>query len=244
MAELDAVIDELVDANRILASEGVCDSFGHASVRHPDDPDTFLLSRARAPELIERGDIMAFDHDGATVGDDDRQPYLERFIHAAIYRRRDDVGAIVHSHSRNVIPFSVTPAPLKPLLHNCAVIGEEVPVWDSRHRFGDTRLLVSDMAMGDDLAEAMGDCPCALMRGHGSTVVGSTLREAVYTAVYLDVNAQLQISAGTLGPITFLSGGEIEQIRNHLANAGRGIGYDRAWEHWLRRANSGREDAR
>lgn len=124
---------------------------------------------------------------------------------------------------------------------NCAgcgapVIGEEVPVWDSRHRFGDTRLLVSDMAMGD--------CPCTLMRGHGSTVVGSTLREAVYTAVYLDVNAQLQISAGTLGPITFLSGGEIEQIRNHLANAGRGIGYDRAWEHWLRRANSGREDAR
>lgn len=238
MAERKEAIDELVDANHILASEGVCDSFGHVSVRRRGRTATFLLSRARAPELIERGDIMEFALDGTPVGDDDRQPYLERFIHAAIYAQRDDVEAIVHSHSRNVIPFSVTPARLKPLLHNCAVIGEEVPVWDSRRKFGDTRLLVADMAMGDDLAETLGACPCALMRGHGSTVVGTSIREAVYTAIYLDLNAQLQMSAGALGPITFLSPGEIEQVRSHLGVAGRGIGYDRAWEHWLRRARA------
>ncbi len=60
MAKLDLVLEELVTANRILAREEVVDSFGHVSVRHPDRPDRYLLSRARAPERIEVEDIMEF----------------------------------------------------------------------------------------------------------------------------------------------------------------------------------------
>jgi hypothetical protein len=67
MAGLKTAIDELVIANRILAAEKVCDAFGHVSMRHPEDPGKFLLSRGRAPELIEASDIMQFTHDGATA---------------------------------------------------------------------------------------------------------------------------------------------------------------------------------
>ena len=90
MAKLDHLIEELVTANRILAREGVVDSFGHISVRHPDDPRRYLLSRSRAPDCIENDDIMAFTLEGEPVDAKGRAPYLERFIHGALYEARPD----------------------------------------------------------------------------------------------------------------------------------------------------------
>src|SRR6185437_9072300 len=83
MPKLDVILEELVTANRILAREGVVDSFGHVSIRHPDHPDRFLLSRARAPDCIEASDFITFALDGTPLDAGDRKPYLERFIHGA-----------------------------------------------------------------------------------------------------------------------------------------------------------------
>src|ERR1700739_1044625 len=142
MNRLDFVLEELVTANRILANEGVVDSFGHVSARHPDNPQHYLLSRARAPERIERDDIVEYTLDGTPLAERGRAPSLERYIHGAIYEQRPDVQAVVHNHSPSVIPFGVTTRKLKPFLHMCAHIGHEVPTWDSRDKFGDTTLLV------------------------------------------------------------------------------------------------------
>src|SRR5580704_3870482 len=154
MSKLDFILEELVTANRILAREGIVDSFGHVSARHPDDPGRFLLSRARAPDCIEESDIMEFTLEGAPIEAGGRAPYLERFIHGGIYEARADVKSVVHNHSPSVIPFGVTGRKLSPLLHMCANIGHEVPIWDSRDKFGDTALLVDSVAMGRDLARA------------------------------------------------------------------------------------------
>src|SRR5690554_6690390 len=226
----------MVAANRILASQGVCDAFGHISVRNPDNPQTYFLSCAKAPQLVEREDIMEFTFDGTPVGGDTRKPFLERFIHGSLYEARPDVQSVIHSHSRSVIPFTITPAKLRPVVHSCATIGHEVPVWDAQTAFGDTNLLISNEAMGRDFAGVLADGRSALMRGHGSTVVGASIREAVYTAVYLEVNANLQIQAAALGPITFLTDGEIDKIQSRLADAKPGEGYNRAWEYWCRQA--------
>ena len=51
---------ELALANRILANENVFDAFGRVSVRHPEDPNHYLLSRSPAPQLVEPGDILEF----------------------------------------------------------------------------------------------------------------------------------------------------------------------------------------
>jgi ribulose-5-phosphate 4-epimerase/fuculose-1-phosphate aldolase len=88
MAKLDDLIEELVTANRILAREGVVDSFGHISARHPEDPRRYLLSRSRAPDCIENDDIMEFALDGTPIDPRGRAPYLERFIHGALYEPR------------------------------------------------------------------------------------------------------------------------------------------------------------
>jgi ribulose-5-phosphate 4-epimerase/fuculose-1-phosphate aldolase len=228
MPSLDTIVEELVTANRILAHEGVVDSFGHISVRHPERPARFLLSRARAPHLVEAGDIVEYTHDGLAAHGDTRRPYLERFIHGSIYEAREDVQSVVHTHSPNVIPFSVTKTAIKPLMHVCADIGYVVPVWDTRAEFGDTALLVENVEMGRSLARYLSGNSAALMRGHGCVVAGRSIRHAVYIAIYLELAAKLQMQAMQLGDITFLTPAEIQA---YLARAGE-AGIDRTWEHW------------
>jgi ribulose-5-phosphate 4-epimerase/fuculose-1-phosphate aldolase len=235
MSKLDFILEEVVTANRILANEGIVDSFGHVSARHPDKPDHYLLSRARAPQRIEHDDIVEYELDGTALDERGRAPYLERFIHGAIYEARPDVQAVVHNHSPSVIPFGVTGTKLRPLLHMCACCGHEVPIWDSQDKFGDTTLLVSTMEMGRDLARHMSKSPTTLMRGHGATVVGRTVRHAVFIAVYLEVGAKLQMQAMAMGNIKFLSAGEVDQIVARVND----YTLNRAWENWARRA--GRE---
>src|SRR5258708_14075403 len=160
---LAQLLDELVTANRILAREGVVDSFGHVSIRHPDRPDRYVLSRARAPECIEAGDLMEFAFDGTAIDPAGRIPYAERFIHGAVYDARPDVRAVVHHHSPNVIPFSVTQARLSPVMHMCAGIGTRQSTWDSRTSFADTNLLVTSLALAKALAAALGTPPVILL---------------------------------------------------------------------------------
>jgi HCOMODA/2-hydroxy-3-carboxy-muconic semialdehyde decarboxylase len=244
MPSLDSLIEDLVAANRILASEGIVDAFGHVSARHPDQADRFLLSRAVSPELVETDDIMEFTLDGEAAGKVSGKPYLERFIHAALYQTRPDIQSVVHSHSRGPIPFGLTGEKLRPVVHSCATLGTEVPVWDAQASFGDTDLLVSNIAMGLDMARAVGNGNCVLMRGHGSTVAGKSIREAVYTAVYLEVNAELQWKVGALGKAKFLTPGEIEKVTARLSKGNPGEGFNRSWEYWCRRAGVAEKPAR
>jgi HCOMODA/2-hydroxy-3-carboxy-muconic semialdehyde decarboxylase len=244
--ELELVLDDLVAANRILSREGVVDAYGHISVRHPGDPKRFLLSRARAPSRIEAGDIMEFSLEGETLNGKGA-PYLERFIHGAIYEARPDIQSVVHNHSHNVIPFGITGTKLRPVMHSCASIGHEVPIWDTQDKFGDTNMLITDMAMGRDLAKALGDNPTALMRGHGCVVASNAIRAAVSTAVYLNLNAQLQMQATALGHVKFLSEAEIDKVnggRAFGAERGGTVGIDRAWEYWCDRAGTPYRPAR
>ena len=233
MADRDDLIGELVVANHFLGREGVCDAFGHVSVRHPERADRYLLSCSRSPELVSADDIMTFELDGTAVEGGDRRPYLERFIHGAIYEARADVHSVVHNHAPGVIPYTVTKTPLRPIQHTFARIGEHIPVWDIHDRFGDTNMLVSNMAQGRDMTACLAENVVVLMRGHGCTVTGPSIAEAVLTSIYLQVNAQLQLAAIGLGAVTYLTPGEIDA--SSQINQPR-IGTERAWEYYKARA--------
>lgn len=228
-----AAIAELVAANHILYARGVVDGFGHVSQRHPDRPDRFLLSRSMAPSLVAAGDILSFGLDGSECGGDGRPAYLERFIHGEIYAARPDVMSVVHSHSPAVVPFSVVRGTgLRPIFHMCGFLGCATPVFEIRSCVGDASdLLIRDRALGAALARCLGDHPAVLMRGHGSTVVGSTLRQAVFRAVYTEVNAKLQAVALGLGEVTYLTDAEAA-----AAAAANDSQIDRCWALWLHEA--------
>lgn len=231
----DALIDDLVFANRILSQQRVVDAFGHVSVRHDKAPNRFLLARNMPPAMVTRTDIIEFDMDGTSVDAGDRRVFLERFIHSAIYHARPDVNSVVHSHSSEVVPFATARgAQLKPLWHMCGFLGEGAPVFEIRDVAGDeTNLLISDGDLGEALANSLGSDNVVLMRGHGATVVGSNLQEAVYRAVYTQMNAEIQMNAHQLGPVTFLSPGEAA-----ATNAAVSTQLGRAWDLWKKQLSS------
>jgi HCOMODA/2-hydroxy-3-carboxy-muconic semialdehyde decarboxylase len=239
MSNLDAVIQDLVIANRILAQEEVVDAYGHVSVRHPDNPNRFLIARSLAPELVGREDIVELDLDSQPVGDERRSLYLERFIHAAVFAVRPDVMAVVHAHAEDTLPFGIAQGTtLRPVIHSGSFIGPAVPVWDIADNFGDTNLLVTNMAQANDLAKCLGGNAVALMRGHGFAAAAHSLIEVVRLSVYLPRNARALIRARQLGgEIKYLSQGEIDT---------RNRGYSpysvetwRTWEYWANKAGCG-----
>lgn len=226
-----ALAEDLVAANHILVRQGVLDAFGHVSARSASGAGTFLLSRNLAPGSVTASDLLEHDLDGDV--NDSRRPYLERFIHAEIYRRRPDVMAVVHSHSPSVVPFSVAGVPMRPVLHMASFLtGHATPVFEISDVAGDaTDLLITSSSLGAALAGTLGDAPVALMRGHGSVAVGQSLPEAVFRAVYTEVNARAQAAALALGEPRYLTPGEAE-----AATASIGGQVARAWDVWREQA--------
>jgi len=223
------LVDKLVVANRILYRQGVVDGFGHISARHDKSPGHFLLARNMAPSLVRRDDIITFDLDGTALDAEGRRVYLERFIHGEIYRARPDVQAIIHSHSPSVIPFGVTGQPLRPIFHMSGFLGEGAALFEIRETGGDTDMLIRDNRLGKALADTLGARSTVLMRGHGSTVVGTSIEQALYRAIYAEVNAKLQLQAVTLGEVNYLNPREAA-----MAAATNDTQLARVWELWRR----------
>lgn len=227
------LVADLVDANHILADKGIFDAFGHVSARSGDD--RFLLSRNLAPGQVTAGDIVEYDLDSEPLVVDAPRPYLERFIHGAIYRARPDVHGIVHSHAPSIIPFGVTTTvPLRSICHTCGFLGTGAPVFEIRDHAGEASdLLIRNGALGRALAVSLGEAAVVLMRGHGMTAVGPDVRVASFRAIYAELNARLQLESIPLGPVTFLT--EQEAVAADAANAGQ---IARPWSVWREAARA------
>ncbi len=226
------LLEDLALANHILVNQGVLDGFGHISARHPHKPDRFFIARSMAPALVEAADIVEVDLDGHVHDAQGRRTYVERFIHSAIYKARPEVMSVIHSHSPAVIPFGVTGARLRPICHMSGFLGAVTPVFEIRHSAGEsTDLLISNQALGEALATTLGKANVALMRGHGSVTVGTSIKQAVFRGIYTESNARLQSEASRLGEITFLTEEKAQATSDmndqHL---------DRQWEMWKRDA--------
>ncbi len=225
------LIEDLVAANRILADQGLLDGWGHVSVRHNRDPNRFLMARGVAAQLVTSKDILEFDLDSRPV-DTHGLPmsalFTERYIHGEIYKLRPDVIAIVHTHAPPLIPFGVTKVPLQPMYHRSAFISFGIPVFEIRERAGMTDMLIRNATLGHNLAEALGDHPAALMRGHGAVITGPSLPRVVSRTIFLALNATLQAQTMSMGaPITYMDPEEARKIEER-----EGHGLARTWEGW------------
>ena len=153
-------------------------------------------------------------------------------IHGCIYQARPDVNAVCHHHSPSVLPFCITGTELVPVFHLGAVLGTAAPFWDSRDDFGDTNMLVIKPEEGRSLARALGTHWMVLMRRHGATLAGTSLRELVFRTVYSHANAEIQLRSMMLGRIGPLTRGEAELTGPYQLTE-KPIG--RAWEYWTAR---------
>jgi HCOMODA/2-hydroxy-3-carboxy-muconic semialdehyde decarboxylase len=230
------LVADLVDANRILADQGIVDAFGHVSARHDGRADCFLMSRNLAPGLVTEADILEYDvATGEAVHAEPPRLYLERWIHSEIYKARPDVMAVVHNHSPAVLPFAIARgARLQPVCHMSGFLGSGTPLFEIRDHAGESSdLLIRNRPLGAALAQCLGGARVVLMRGHGCTVVAESVRVAVYRAVYTELNARLQWQAGVLGEVQALTSGEAEATQ--ATNEGQ---VERPWNLWRERARS------
>ena len=187
---LAEIRQELAIANRILANEGVLDAFGHISMRHPDKPDRYLISRYGAAELMKPADILELTLDSKPVAPTSARLFSELVIHGCIYQARPDVHSVCHHHAVSVLPYCITGVELVPVMHLGASLGGKVPFWDSRDEFGDTPLVVTTPEQGRSHARALADHWIVLLRRHGATVAGRSLHECVFRSIYTCRNAE------------------------------------------------------
>jgi HCOMODA/2-hydroxy-3-carboxy-muconic semialdehyde decarboxylase len=227
-AELRA---DLADANQILFDQDLNDGFGHISVRHDADPGRYVMMRNLEPGIVDPDSVIEFDLESRPIPGRTGS-CKERFIHGEIYKARPDVGAIVHTHAVPLVLFSVIPEALRPLSHMAYFLNEGAPSFEIRDVPDPGDLLITTEERGKALALALAADALVLMRGHGASVVGKSLREVMYRTIYAAQNAQMQCAARQFGSPTFLNRAEIAASDNENA-------YEKAWRFWKRRAKRG-----
>lgn len=220
-------------ASHILANEGVCDAYGHISVRHPEAPNRFLISRAQAPDLITEDDMVEMDFENHILeAKEGYRPFSESVIHAAIYAARDDVNCVCHAHPLEVIPFASSDIPLRSMTHLGVVFYEGIPVFQDLPP--EAGLLVNTMEMGRALARTLGHRRGALIRNHGMVVVGESIPRGVYAAITMRDCALVQQQTLSMGGKPRFVGDEEAEKGAYIELCGQGL--TRAWDYWTRRA--------
>lgn len=225
------VLEDLAAASRILADQGVFDTAGHVSMRHPHHAERFLMSRSLASALVTADDIMEFTLDCEACEARGRSGFIERFLHGGIYRARPDVMAVAHGHSPSVIPFGLVDTPMRATYHNAAFLAAGVPVFDIRDTFGATDIVINSADRAAALAETLADKSVVLLRAHGFVAVGPSLQAAVFRAFFTEVSARVQLQTAALGGAM----AALDTEEGRMADAINLATHGRAWELWKRR---------
>jgi ribulose-5-phosphate 4-epimerase/fuculose-1-phosphate aldolase len=210
---------DLIDALHMLEAQGIIDFNGHASLRA--GPTSFAINSGRSVRCALRpGDIVTVDLDGRLVEGYDAPPQ-EYHIHSEIYRRRNDVGAIVHAHPKWSTFLTMASREIEPVFPQGALLGD-LKVFDSP-------LSVSTREMGGRVADTLADDRAALLRSHGTIVVGADIKEAFCLTVYLEENAYRQYMALALGQPYAFSAEEIASCRRSLWKPHL---FQKAWDYY------------
>ncbi|OMP67226.1 class II aldolase/adducin family protein [Domibacillus epiphyticus] len=222
-------IHELVKANKILYNENVLfEAFGHISVRNPENPNEFLLSRSLAPMSVEYEDVFTYDLEGNCLTDSDKKSYAERVIHSEIYKQNPEVHSICHNHAQALMPFTVVDIPYKPLSHYGAMFYEGVPVYDD-YDVSDG-MLIRNKQEGERVARCLGNKRALLLRGHGVIVTGESLRKCVMNSIFMVIDAENQYNSLKIGKPKYLSYEEARACDQKTWNMD--ISQERAWNFW------------
>ncbi len=179
--ELEADLDELAAACRIMEMEGQGDRvWGHMALRDPDGRG-FWMKRAGVSlgEIFGARDFVLLDFDGKQIAGNG-QSHSEWPIHSEILKKRADVVATAHTHPFYASVFSASSDPLQTLVARSGIQPHLPP------RFEDTSELIRLPQQGRALAEVLGDNTAVLLRNHGIVTCGRSIAEPVLVAIALE----------------------------------------------------------
>ena len=216
MADLDAARTAVSQSCRIIGKMNMTrEPAGHVSYRIPGTDQILVKARGAgeaALRYVTPDDLIICDLDGKKVeGRDDLAAPNEIYIHTWLYRTRPDVNCVIHVHPTTVVLFTICNKELKPLIGAYDPFALQM-VLDGIPRYPRS-VLISNDALGQDLARAIGDKSVCLMRGHGITAVGPSVEEATITAWRLNDLADINYRAALLGGAEPISDEDIEAFR-------------------------------
>ena len=226
MEQIDQLRRDLLTGFHILDEEGQNSGIaGHLTARLPGTERLLGHRYSLAFDEVRAGDIMEADFDLRTGSDNRVSPSLA--FHVSIYRARDDVGAIVHTHGRHALALGAAGAEFRPVHQSALMLWERVRTYD---RYDG---IVESADVGARMAEALGDGRVLALRNHGIVAVGASLREAVCAAVIYEENCAIQLMALAAGNLVSLDGAAVEEARDFLC--GREV-IGMRWRHYARKA--------
>jgi L-fuculose-phosphate aldolase len=225
----DALIEQVAWACRILARQGYEDlTLGHVSARGSDGRTIYIKRKGVALGEVTPDDVLALD-----LGDEVREVrgtmHLEAVLHTEVYKRRPDVGCVVHGHPPCATAFSATDADFEVLTH------DGVLFIDGLARFDGVPDLIIDEVQGAEVAAALGQRSALLLRNHGVLVAERDVAWATLASVLLERSLQLQAIATAFGSLRPISPEWVERIHPRKYQDGFPEEYWDAWVRELRR---------
>lgn len=221
-ADLRSMKEKVALATRMLAHQGIIASSGHVSMRIPGTNLILIGPEDVSRDILTPDDIATVDLNSHQVAGKHKAPD-ETEIHTGIYRARPDVMAVVHSHPKYSVVFTIIDKPILPVNMHGAIFADGVPVYDHVGH-------VNTTADGDALARVLGMRRAALIKMHGAVITGASLEEAFVAAIQLEENAEQQLmaeSAGKVQPMT------ADDIQRSLKQSFRPISIRKRWQYYV-----------
>ncbi len=220
MQDLDQIKKDLVTASHIVHQQGLVGAFGHVSARIPGT-DTFFFPPRMSPALVRVENLLKLDVEGNQLSGEGR-PNTEFWIHARVYRARQDVQSVCHVHSPNCVALSSLGETVRPLHASGAILKDGVPVFDRI-------TLIRSRELGDAVAESLGRHRAMLLRGHGANVVGEDVRRVCVVALWMEEAADYQLRAMAAGKPGYFNTEELEHMYGQVSEPAVA---NRAWEYF------------
>ncbi len=168
---------------------------GHLSARIPNSDRIFITS-AKSPGLVTVEDVLVVNLDGEVV-QGEGTTYSEVHMHTGIYKARDDVNAIAHTHSDYAVALTVADIPFQPAMNQGVQYIGPAKTWE---KIG----TIITNELGEQVAELLGTDNALLLKRHGAVIVGPTVELTTIRAIFLERAAKIQLLATTVGePVPF-----------------------------------------
>lgn len=211
---------KLIQGIGILEQLGIIDFNGHFSARLPDGR-ILINSGASIRSALTPEDFVTVGPNGE-IDSDQARPPAELPLHVAVYQARPDVKSVAHGHPKWSTLLTSAGQKYQVALAQGALLGD-IPVYPSPRS-------VNNPEIGDAVAKTLGEGKAALLKAHGSVVVAEDVLEAAVMAIYLELNAERQVLAASLGGAYVFSPEEIEACRRGLTK--RGL-FEKCWNYYV-----------
>jgi len=211
---------ELTTGIAVLERFGVIDFNGHFSVRL-DNGKILINTGDSVRSNISPADFVVVGANG-DISEDQPRPPAELPLHVAVYQSRPEVRAVVHGHPKWSTLLSSAGKDYQVTMPQGALLGD-VPVYPSP-------MSVNNPRIAGAITKKLGNRRAALLRAHGSVVVGNDVLETTVLAIYLELNAERQVLTSSLGEPYVFSPEEISSLQKGLER--RGL-FEKCWNYYL-----------